>query len=219
MRLNTEMPSSYRLIFRVIFEHAFFADGVLRDLRIVPVPACHDMLRRAGVLLRPQVDGIAAFGDADVVQRLRLHIAETWMPLDMAFQVFVTDPHFFKYTAPGWLAGQLAFLDTGRCTTDAAGRQMLHASPCMPASALRDRAHADIVRVLGARVLPPTPAMVLQVAVSNRLLDTQVAEQRHYYVRFGAATAGGYLSTRVTPMRRVSAIPGPWEGLLQKVIH
>lgn len=181
------MPSSFALIFRVAFEHAYFPDGVLRAVRIVPVAACHDMLKRAGMQLRAHDDGIAAHGDGDVLKRLRLHMAETGGPLALAFQVFFTDPQFAGFTAPGWPAGHVLFLDTAATTPDGAGRQMLHATPGVPASAFRDRQDAAIVRILGARVQAPAPAMVLQVTVSEALLDAATPAQRHYHVRFDAA--------------------------------
>ena len=189
MRKGSEMPSSYQPIFRVSFGHAFFADGALRALRIVPVPACYDMLRRAGVLLRAQDDGIAAFGDERAVERLRLHIAEAGAPLKMAFQVFFTDPHFYEYTAPAWPERKLLFLDTAHAMPDEAGRQLVHAAPCVPASAFLERDHAELEAILGKRILAPAPAMVLQVSVSSSLLDASDAGQRHFHVQFDAASS------------------------------
>lgn len=183
-----DMRSSCQPIFRVAFEHAFFADGRLRALRIVPVAACFDMLRRAGLLLRNEEDGIAAVGDAKAVKRLRLHIAETGGSLDMAFQVFFTDPRFFEYTAPAWPKGQLLFLDTAAVTPDAQGRQMLHATPCVPPSAILARDDERMQAILGKRVLPPEPAMVLQVALTPALLDAAEARERCFHVRFDAAS-------------------------------
>ena len=184
------MPSSYRLIFRVSFSHAFFADGALRSLRIVPVRACHDMLRRAGLLLRAQEDGIAAYGDEQAVERLRLHIAEDGAPLRMAFQVFFTDPHFFEYTAPAWPKGKLLFLDTAHAVADEAGHQLLHAAPCVPESAFVDRDHADLEPILGksSSAWTPAPDMVLQAVVSSALLDAAEPGQRHFHVCFDAAS-------------------------------
>lgn len=190
MRKGSEMPASYGLLFRVSFGHAFFADGALRALRIVPVPACHDMLRRAGLLLRAQDDGIAAFGDGQALERLRLHIAEAGAALRMAFQVFFTDPHFFEYTAPAWPQRKLLFLDTAMSVPDAAGRQLLHTTPCVPVSAFIDRDHADLESILGKRptAWTPVPAMVLQVVVSSELLDVTDSAKRHFHVRFDAAS-------------------------------
>ncbi|SFC53117.1 hypothetical protein [Massilia yuzhufengensis] len=187
MRKVNELPSSYGLIFRVSFGHAFFADGTLRALRIVPVPACHDMLRRAGLLLRAQEDGIAAYGDAKAVQRLRLHIAEAGASLRMGFQVFLTDPLFFEYTAPAWPKGKLLFLDTSRAFPDAAGRQRLHATSSVPVSAFLDRDHADLAPIFGKHVLAPAPAMALQVVVSSALLEASEPGQRHFHAHFDAA--------------------------------
>lgn len=181
------MSASYQLIFRVVFEHVFFADGALRDLRMVPVATCRAMLNRAGVLLRPEDSGIAAYGDAAVVERLRLHLAEACGALELAFQVCFTDPHFADYTAPAWPPGHVMFLDTACCTTDEAGRQMLHATPYVPASAFLPRDHADLASLLGTRTALPARAMVLQVTVSDRLLDTPVPAQRQFHVRFDAA--------------------------------
>lgn len=179
------MPASYQLIFRVAFEHMFFADGQLHDLRVAPVAACQAMLNRAGVLLRPEGNGIAAYGDAAVVERLRLHLAEACGALELAFQVRFSDPHFFDYTAPAWPPGQVLFLDTACCTTDEDGRQMLHATPCVPASAFLPRDHASLTCIRDVRTA--APAMVLQVTVSDRLLDTPVPAQRQFHVRFDAA--------------------------------
>ncbi|GGE72495.1 hypothetical protein GCM10008020_16470 [Massilia psychrophila] len=183
------MPSSCQLIFRVSFEHAFFADGTLRCLRIEPSAACHNLLRRAGVLLRAQDDGIAAFGDGEVVERLRLHVAEAGAPLNMAFLVFFTDVHFFEYTVPAWPKGQLLLLDTARSVPDDAGRQVLHVTPYVSASAFIERDHADLEPILGKPFLAPAPAMVLQVAVSSDLLTALDARQRHFYSRFDAASS------------------------------
>jgi hypothetical protein len=183
------MTSSYQLIFRISFEHAFFADGMLRCLRIVPVAACQDMLRRAGVVLRAQDDGIAAFGDGEAVERLRLHVAEAGASLDMAFLVFPTDVHFFEYTAPAWSKGQLLFLNTAACVPDDAGRQMLHATPYVAPSAFVERDHADLEPLLGKPFLTPAPAMVVQVAVSSGLLSASDFRRRHFHARFDAASS------------------------------
>lgn len=189
MRAGNDMPASYKLIFRVSFGHAFFADGVLRDLRVVPVPTCFDKLRRAGLVLRPQEDGIAAYGDEMAVERLRYHIASAGRSLGMAFQVFFTDPHFFEYTAPAWPTGKLLYLDTADSVLDNAGRRIVHATPFVEASAFLERDNARLARILGERVLAPTPAMVLQVDVSPGLLDEIDSRRRHFHVRFDAAGA------------------------------
>jgi hypothetical protein len=191
MRKVSDMPASYRMLFRVSFGHAFFADGVLRDLRIVPVPACFDRLRRAGLVLRTLEDGIAAYGDERAIERLRLHIGAAGGSLGMAFQVFFTDPHFFEYTTPAWPSGKLLFLDTADSVADEAGRRIVHATPFVEASAFLDRDHARLGQILGGRVLAPTPAMVLQVDVAAGLLDVVDARQRHFFVRFDAAPGHG----------------------------
>jgi hypothetical protein len=183
------MSSPYQLIFRVSFEHAFFADGILRSLRIVPVAACYDMVSRAGVLLRLEGDGIAAFGDAEAVERLRLHVAEAGASLNMAFLVFSKDPHFFEYTVPVWPKGQLLFLNTACASPDDAGRQILHATPYAPASAFVDRHHPDLQPILGKCVLALAPAMVLQVVVSPSLLNASDSRERHFHARFDAASS------------------------------
>ena len=141
---------------------------ILRDLRMVPVPACFDKLRRAGLVLRSQEDGIAAYGDEQAVERLRLHIAAAGRPLGMAFQVFFTDPHFFEYTAPAWPRGKLLFLDTADSVTDESGRRIVHATPFVEASAFLERDHARLACILGERVLAPTPAMVEAVSLLAR---------------------------------------------------
>jgi len=180
------MPASYKMLFRVSFGHAFFADGVLRDLRVVPVPTCFDKLRRAGLILRAQEDGIAAYGDEAAVARLRYHVRAAGRSLGMAFQVFFTDPHFFEYTAPSWPNGKLLFLDTADSVTDESGRRIVHATPFVEASAFLERDHARLSCILGARVLAPTPAMVIQVDISPELLDVVDARARHFHVRFDA---------------------------------
>lgn len=191
MRKVSDMPASYRMLFRVSFGHAFFADGVLRDLRIVPVPACFDRLRRAGLVLRTLEDGVAAYGDERAIERLRLHIGAAGGSLGLAFQVFFTDPHFFAYTTPAWPNGKLLFLDTADSVTDEAGHRIVHATPFVEASAFLDRDHTSLGHILGGRVLAPTPAMVLQVDVTAGLLDVVDARQRHFMVRFDAAPGHG----------------------------
>lgn len=183
------MPSSYRLIFRVAFGHAYFADGVLRPLRIVPVAACYDRLRRAGVLLLEEEGGIAAFGDDRVVERLRLHTLEAGGVLDLAFLVFFTDPHFFEYSLPPRPAGHLLFLSTADAVADDGGRLLLHPTPTVPETAMLPRAHPRLQAILGTRVLAPAPAMVLEVALTPAMLDATEAGQRSFQVRFDAASS------------------------------
>lgn len=183
------MPSSYRLIFRVAFGHAYFADGVLRPLRIVPVAACYDRLRRAGVLLLEEEGGIAAFGDDRVVERLRLHTLEAGGVLDLAFLVFFTDPHFFEYSLPARPPGHLLFLSTADAVADDGGRLLLHPTPAVPESAMLPRAHPRLQAILGTRVLAPAPAMVLEVALTPAMLDATEAGQRSFQVRFDAASS------------------------------
>lgn len=191
------MPSSYQLVFRVSFEHGFFDGAALRSMRCVPAAASFDMLRRAGLLLRAEDDGIAAFGNQAAIERLRLHIAEAGTSLKLAFLVFSSDPHFFEYTVPAWPKGQVLLLDTADATLDAGGRQMLHATPCVPASAFVDCSHAGLAPILGRKVLVPAPAMVLQVALSDSLAGTPDSAadsaadsaRRHFHARFGAASS------------------------------
>ena len=180
--------SSYRLVFRVAFEHAYFADGVLRPLRIVPGAACHDMLRRAGVLLLEEEGGIAAFGDDRIVERLRLHTLDAGAALGLAFLVYVTDPHFFEYTLPARPAGSLLFLSTADAAADADGRLLLHATPTVPAAALLPREHPRLQAILGQRVLAPAPAMVLEVALTPAMLDAP-EPGRSFQIRFDAASS------------------------------
>lgn len=193
--------SSYRLLFRVAFEHAYFADRVLRPLRIVPTSACHEMLRRAGVLLLDEAGGIAAFGDERVVERLRLHTMEAGDALGLAFLVYFTDPHFFEYTLPARPAGHLLFLSRADAVADAGGRLLLHAAPVVPASAMLAREHPRLEAILGKQVLAPAPAMVLEVALTPTMLDAaepgrtfhvcfDAASSHWKYCVFGAAEAG-----------------------------
>jgi hypothetical protein len=183
------MPFSFQLIWRVSFRHAFFSDGILRALRIVPVAACHAMLRRAGVLLRAEEDGIALYGDERAVERLRLHLGEAGERLDMAFQVFFTDPHFFEYTLPAWPAGHVMFLDTAAAVGDGAGPRALHAAPYVAADALFEREHPTLEAILGKCRPALAPAMVFQVAVTLGLLDATEPGQRRFEVRFDAASS------------------------------
>ncbi len=180
--------SSYRLVFRVAFEHAYFSDGVLRPLRIVPDAACHDMLRRAGVLLLVGEGGIAAFGDDRIVERLRLHTLDAGAALGLAFLVFFTDPHFFEYTLPARPAGHLLFLSTADAAADADGRLLLHATPTVPAAAMLPREHPRLQAILGQRVLAPAPAMVLEVVLTPAMLDAP-EPGRSFQVRFDAASS------------------------------
>ena len=183
------MSSSYQLLFRVSFGHAFFADGILRALRIAPSPTCRDMLHRAGVLLRAQDDGLAVYGDEAAAARMRLQVEEAGGVLNMGFLVFVTAPHFFDYTMPAWPKGKMLFLNTAASFPDHAGRQMLHATPFVPASAFLEPGHADLKPILARCVLASTPSMVLQVAVTSELLDATTLRQREFHVRFDTASS------------------------------
>jgi hypothetical protein len=181
------MSAAYRLIASVVFEHAFFADGRLRALHIVPVAACAAMLRKTGVLLRHLDDGVALFGDDNAIERLRLHADDGGGSLGLAFQVFSTDPHFFEYTVPAWPPGQVLFLDTDCAVSSDDGRAMLHAAPCVSDGAFTPRDDARVGAVLGKRTLAPQPAMVVRIALSRSLLADYEANRR-FYVRFGSAS-------------------------------
>jgi hypothetical protein len=181
------MVSSYRLIARIAFEHAYFADGRLRGLHIVPVTACGDLLRRCGLLLRFLDDGFAVFGDENAIERLRLHMADPCKGLGMVFQVFVTDSDFYEYTAPAWPSEHLLFLDTGHAVGTTDGAQALHAAPCVTAGAFVARDDELMGALLGKRSLAPQPAMVIRIALSSRLLDEADDTRRVFHVRFDAA--------------------------------
>lgn len=183
------MSSPYQLLFRVSFGHAFFADGILRALRIAPTPTCRDMLHKAGVLLRAQDDGLAVYGDEAAAARMRLQVEEAGGVLNMGFLIFVTAPHFFDYTMPTWPKGKMLFLNTAASFPDHAGRQMLHATPFVPASAFLVPDHADLKPILARCILASTPAMVLQVAVTSDLLDATLPRQREFHVRFDTASS------------------------------
>ncbi|MCC2957410.1 hypothetical protein LK542_17475 [Massilia sp. IC2-477] len=148
------------------------------------MPSCFDRLRRAGLVLRPLEDGIAVYADDSAIGRLRRHVDAAGGSLGMAFQVFFTDPHFFDYTTPAWPSGKLLFLDTADSVTDESGRRVVHATPFVDASAFLERDHARLGGILGERVLAPTPAMVIQVAVTPALLDVVDVRQRHFHIRF-----------------------------------
>lgn len=183
------MSQGYRLLFRISFEHLFFADGMLKGLRVAPSEACREMLRRAGVLLRLQDDGIAAYADADTLARLRLHLDEAGGLLDMAFLVFATDPHFAEYTLPALPRGQLLVFDSAHASADSGGRQMLHASPFVAASALMALDDDALAPILGKRGALAPPCMLVRLALTVSLVDEPAPARRRFYARFEAAAS------------------------------
>ncbi len=183
------MSAGYQLLFRIAFEHLFFADGKLKGMRVAPSEACRELLRRAGVLLRAEQDGMAAYADGDTLARLRLHLDEAGGVLGMAFLVFATDPYFAEYTLPVLPRGHVLVFDTAGASEDASGRRMLHATPFVAASALMALDDKSLEPELGKRAAVPAPCMLIRLALTASLLDEPQRERRAFYARFDAASS------------------------------
>lgn len=158
---------SYQPLFEIFFQHQYFADAACKFLSITPSDACREMMRKAGLLVRPSVSGVTVFCQFDHMDRLRDHVADADNALKLGFKICSTDPHFPEYTLPPIRAAQLLFFDSRHASIDAAGRQMLHSSDFVSEQSFLSFDADEVASVLAGPCSPRRPSLIVQMVLTN----------------------------------------------------
>lgn len=118
---------SFRPLFSVSVEHAYFSDGLWKGLEFVPVPATRKVIDGANILVRQTRGGMSAFYDEDRTDALRLYALDAHGPLCFSFKVYVKDRAFANYTSPAMRNGNgiLSFDNRGGTARVEGGRVLL----------------------------------------------------------------------------------------------
>lgn len=90
----------YRPLFTVSVEHAYFADGLWKNLLFTPSSATNKVISGAGMLMRQMEGGLRVFYDEEKLPALKLYAAETGGKLQFSFKVRARDKTFANYTSP-----------------------------------------------------------------------------------------------------------------------
>lgn len=179
---------TYRPLFSITVEHAYFSGHGCKMLEFVPTASCTTLLRNAGLLLKSSESGVAVYFDQDNIDILRLHAADN---LTLTFKVFSKDPNFLRYTAPGAPPEQaILFFDNRKITLDAAGKQLLHGETNVAEDSWMDMAAESLADILDRKDLFIKPVFIMQMNISGDaqgLCSNQLdASARKFFIRFGA---------------------------------
>lgn len=191
------MTTTYRVLFRVAMRHAYFADGVLRELVAQPTPATAARLRRVGWLCKALPDGFAVLGAvAAPLDAPALAALSSVFPL--LFSLVPRDPLFVTYSALDFVPGLtplyrlgpvLAKPDAGRVVASAVVplRPLLFSQPVAPAAGARTARLRGLSR--GGRLLDGLPVPVRAAALP---LDLRPWGSGAYQVQVGTETESFY---------------------------
>jgi len=160
---------TYRPLFSVTVEHAYFPAQICKTLRFAATDACSALLQKAGLLLRCSESGIAVYFDEGKTDFLRLHAQDDMI---LTFKVFSADSNFFRYTAPGAPPDNaILYFDNRRITRDDSGKRLLHADSNVTQNAWIDMTADPLPEILERKDYLVKPAFVVQIAVTA---DAQV---------------------------------------------
>lgn len=179
---------TYRPLFSVTVEHAYFPAQICKTLRFAATDACSALLQKAGLLLRCSESGIAVYFDEGKNDFLRLHAQDSMI---LTFKVFSADSNFFRYTAPGAPPDNaILYFDNRRITRDDSGKRLLHADSNVTQNAWMDMTADPLPEILERKDYLVKPAFVVQIAVTadaqGLCTETLDATARKFYIRFAA---------------------------------
>lgn len=172
--------ASYRPLFTVGVEHAYFADGTMREVDFVPCSATARMVASTGVVVKPLRSGIGVLYEAERLAALRMHVDDGKERVRFVFKCYAKDKSFGSYTKPP-VPKDGRILCFGNAGTD--GDLLTRQAEASEA----DYAEVDALvahGILGERerrILPDFVVMV-EVKVGEADVDTSPA----FRVRFGA---------------------------------
>ena len=151
------MLARYRPLFAVTVEHAFFADGASRGMRVEPDQASARVLARSGCLWRAMTNGVSVYCDVSRLELCESCLAESQPPFSLRFLGYADDPLFDAYTGgytprPGSI---LAFDGSAAVAEAPEQRLRLHQGECVSGEYLRAAEDSEWpADALGRRVLP-----------------------------------------------------------------
>ncbi|OQW40042.1 MAG: hypothetical protein A4S08_05590 [Proteobacteria bacterium SG_bin4] len=179
---------TYRPLFSITVEHAYFSGHNCKMLEFVPTASSLALLRNAGLLLKSSESGVAVYFDHDNIGILRLHAADN---LTLTFKVLAKDPNFLRYTAPGAPPDQaVLFFDNRAITRDDAGKQLLHSGSTVAKDSWTDIAAEPLASILDRKDLLIKPAFIVQMNINadaqGLCSDTLDPAARKFFIRFDA---------------------------------
>ncbi|MBX9895838.1 MAG: hypothetical protein K2Y09_11805 [Nitrosomonas sp.] len=179
---------TYRPLFSITVEHAYFSGHSCKMLEFVPTSSSTAMLRNAGLLLKSSESGVAVYFDHGNIDILRLHAADN---LTLTFKVFAKDPNFLRYTAPGAPPDQaILFFNNRAINRDDPDKQLLHGGATVAEDSWADMAVEPLASILDRKDLLIKPAFILQMNITadaqGLCSDKLDPAARKFFIRFGA---------------------------------
>lgn len=180
----------YQLLFRIDVEHAFFSDGLWRDVRFVPSYDTEALIHRTGLLVRKTDNGVEVYFDESRAEALQLSLEDYGGAFSFGFRAFVDDRSAANYTdCLVGDAGTLPFFESGQGVRED-GRIRLHAGEYVSTQDAFPLDAEALSTLLTARDLAVSPGFAVQITVKpkrgERLVDLRSTGPTHYLIRFAA---------------------------------
>lgn len=170
--------ASFRPLFSIALEHAYFADGQLRDVEFVACAETAKVVASVGMILKPLANGMGLLLDTERLAALRLHAADG--SLTFAFKAYVKDRSFASYTAPAVRKdGMVLWFGTKDAADDT-----LTASGEVSEADFREIDVLVAEGLLAERDRRVPPDFVVAIRLSPAADD--ILEPRNFRIRFGA---------------------------------
>ena len=117
----------YEALFGIFAEHHFFVGDVCRGLEFVPTDHCMNLMKRTGLIMRTEVNGIRVFCNGRGKDALLLHGGDPVDPANFSFKVYSRDRSFQNYTDLPTLSEDLIlYLDDRRAKDDPSAEIVLN---------------------------------------------------------------------------------------------
>jgi hypothetical protein len=172
--------SAYSPLFSVDVEHVFWTQPTV-GLTCAPTPETADWIRRRGLLVRPQRNGIAVFCEA-TRRTLLLDGLEPGAAL-LAFKWSAQDPLFSQYTLPVMQGKEtLLYLRSDESVLDDDGRRRLHSGDHVDLLSAQPMTAPSLARHIDRRDTLRNPVLVAEIDLADHV--TGQAAGVDYYARF-----------------------------------
>ncbi len=184
------MLARYRPLLAIEVEHAFFADGAGRAVRVEPDAASARVLARSGCLWRGTAHGVAVYCDVSRPGLCESCLAEAQPPFSLRFLGYAEDPLFDAYTG-GYTPrpGAILAFDGGAAVAEAPEQRLrLHRGECVSGEYLRAAEDSESpADALGRRA---APKFSVRIGVERDTVEASArangANAKCYYLRFAA---------------------------------
>ena len=178
----------YRPLLAVTVEHAFFADGAGRGVRVEPDAASARVLARSGCLWRAMVNGVSVYCDVSRPELCESCLAEAQPPFSLRFLGYADDPLFDAYTG-GYTPrpGSILAFEGGAAVAEAPEQRLrLHEGETVSDEYLRAAEDSESpADALGRRV-PPKFSVRIGVERDAASARANGAAAKCYVLRFAA---------------------------------